>query len=380
MQVPAENVAWDMHLSSEHGSEMEKHLLWVATRKEYVDSLLEEWPENTLNPTQITPDFWALYEFVLGIHKEIFENPCIMVSLEGDRANLTLATQKSIYLTRSVALDRPHTAGTDTSDSSLARERILSLEIERTLSYVADRFPRGSIRNMLLCGFENWDLSLIQTIADRNDLAVQTIGLNDATTLFTINPDVSLLPEHFPILCMAYCRLERHLNGPNLLGEEEEAAGWQHLVPDAALPSKKFMTMAGGLVGFTVLLWIAGTLWYGHARAVRLEEGKELIKIAEKLRREEAGLREMSRTDVNYAELFVYLSSTLPNEIIVKSINLDIKTGVDMVLVGGNYRLTQEIVEKLNSGNFLRDVVEDRAVNEKEGFTVYLKGKLKFGA
>ncbi len=379
LQLTIEDVAWDMIISSHHGNETAKQLLWIATRKEYVHSLLQEWPENILIPTQITPDFWAIYEFVLAREETLLEEPCLIISLEGDRATLTLATHRAIYLTRSVSLERSLSAGSVRKDAASMHERILTLEIERTLSYASDRIPHGSIHTMLLCGFGDWERNTLQSIAEKNNLSARMIGIKDIQGEFTLTDGLSLEPAYFPMLCMAYCQLELGIRGPNLLDEKEEPSSWRNMVPNEAIPSKKFMAIAGGLAGFTLFLWLAGTIWYSHAKAVRLEEGKELITIAQQLRREEAGLREMNRTDVNYADLFIFLSEKLPKEILVKSINLDIKSGVDLILVGGSYRTTAEIVETLNESQYFREIVEERAVNEKDGFTIYLTGKLQPG-
>ena len=182
------------------------------------------------------------------------------------------------------------------------------------------------------------------------------------------------------MLCMAYCRLKRNLPGLNLIELEKEAVSWQSMVPEAAIPSKKFMKMAGSLAGAFLLLLICKWGWFGYAVDKRITKGKSMIELAEQLKKEESGLLQLSRTNIDYAGLFLYLAETLPKDTIVKNISLDSKTGVEFSLVGGNNQKVLEILAKLNSSDFFRDVGTERAVVEKDGFVVYLKGKLKTGS
>jgi len=375
LQVPIDEIAWDMLISSRHGESAEKHLLWVATRKEYVDSILAEWPPQALMPTQVTADFWAIYECLLGLDESGFQEPCVIVSQEGDRATLTVANRRAIYFTRSVMLTRPQLPAKESSES--AKENLLASEIERTLTYVADRFPQGSIRNMILCGFDNWEMQRISQTAESNGLAVTRLGVGEILALFQPAETIEISPDHLAMLCMAYCRLGRDIKGLNLLGEREAPVSWQSLVPEAAIPSREFMVMSGALATLIVAIWIGSHLWFNHAVTSRLKEGQDLLKLAERLQREETALREMTRNHVSFADLFLYLAEMLPAEVLVKSISLDMKTGVDLVLVGGNHQKILEIMDKLNTSPYFRELAESRAVNEKDGFTVYVKGKLK---
>ncbi len=377
LQLSVDDVAWDMLISSEHQEAAVKQLLWVATRKGYLKSILDEWPEHALVPRQITPDFWAVYEFLLGADTSDLEAPCVVVSLDGGRASLTLCDQQAIYFTRSVMLERPQSAA-DQTDHSSQKERILAMEIERTLSYAADRIPQGTIRSMVLCGFEGFDLSRIEEMRQQNSLTLKTLGIEEVSSYFSLDTGISIESGHLPMMCMAYCQLQRNLAGLNLLDEEVTSAGWQNLVPEAAIPSRQFLYIAGGLLGFTLLLWIAQSIWFHQAVAARVQEGKELIQLADRLKKEETGLRELKRTDIDYADMFIFLSEIIPDNVIVKSINADVKTGIDLVLAGGNHQGTIEIIDKMNQSRFFRDIVEDRATYENNKLTVYLKGELQF--
>ncbi len=379
LQVPIEEIAWDMHLSSRHGDEPEKQLLWTATREEFVDSILDSWPPNHLVPTQLTADLWAVYELILGEDETVLSDPAVIVSQEGEYATLMVADEKAIYYTRSVNLDRP-SPGSGGAPVAEMKERVLALEIERTLSYASGRFPQGTIHTMVLCGFEDWALERIQEMANQRSLRVTRITLDDIKTLFQVADETALEQAHFSMLSIAYCRLDRELDGLELLDKGEESKSWHSYVPEAALPSNQFLYMAGGLAAAILALWIGNWIWFNSAVSSRLMEGQELIRLADSLHKEEIGLRQLSQTDVNYGDLFVFLSENLPSQVLVKSISLDTKTGVDLILTGGNNQTVVEIVDTLNKSKFFRNIVEERAVVEQDGFTVYLKGKLKLSS
>lgn len=148
-------------------------------------------------------------------------------------------------------------------------------------------------------------------------------------------------------------------------------------MPEAALPSRKFMTTAGGLLAVFLLMWAGKGMWYRQAVAERLERGEDLIQLATRLQREEQGLRQLGRIHVNYADLFLFLAETLPKEILVKTINIDAKTGVDLVLLGGNNQNAVEIQQKINESPYFKDMVVERAAFESDKPVIYMKGKLR---
>lgn len=374
LQIPNEAIAWDMLISSGHEEAEAKHVLWIAARKEYLDGLLKAWPENKLEPTEITADFWAPYEYLLQTNPLAFKQPTILVSQEGNRATISVVTQKAMYFSRSVTLSRARMADGQADER---KERQLALEIQRTLTYVSEQFPAQSFREMYLCGFENWDLSPIKTLAERNGYDIKQLT-KEHTSHFLEGNITGLTPDHLALICMAYCQLLQGIYGPSLVEEAEEGFSLQSLVPEAAIPSQKFIATAGGLLAFFLLLWIGQQFWYQNALSNRLAEGQELLQLSERLHKEEQALRTLKRTNIQYADLFLFLAQKdmLPNGILINSISLDAKSGVNLVLKGGNHKAITDFVDKLNESKFFRNLVETRAVHENDGFTVYLNGKL----
>ncbi|MFB3788165.1 MAG: hypothetical protein ACE15F_17530 [bacterium] len=374
LQIPIDGIAWDYFVSSAHGADPEKHLVWIATRKTFLDQLLSAWPPDVLTPNQVTSDFWAFYEYLLGTDPYALAEPAVLVGQDGERAAITVATRRAIYLTRSVPLTRP--ARFDDANGMETRGLVLALEIERTLSYVADRFPPGSIQSMVVCGFDEWPLDPVQETAARNGLRLSRLRLPDVAARFETG-DADLSAAHLALLCMAHGRLASEIPGPNLLQVEPAGISWGSFIPEAALPSRKFLTTAGGFLVVFLLLWAGKGMWYRQAVAERLERGVDLIKLATRLQKEEQGLRQLERIHVDYAELFLFLAETLPKEILVKSINLDAKTGVDLVLLGGNNQSAVEIQQKINESPYFKDMVVERAAFENDKPVIYMKGKLR---
>lgn len=375
LQVPIEGIAWDMILSSDHGNSEEKHLLWIATRREYIEGVIGAWPDNTLVPTQLTADFWAYYEFLLHIGPHNLQEPTILITQEGNRATISVANRRSIYFTRSVTLARTVLISEEANPESL-KERQLAMEIQRTLAYVSDRFPAGTLKEMIVCGFENWDQSQLEGIADQYNCTVTRLTLEDVNDF--LSGDLShLQPEHLSLICMAYCHIQQMIAGPSLLEEKEEKTDWQSLIPHAVLPSNKFILTAGSLFAALAVIVLFQYLWYSHAVSSRMQQGNTLLKLADRLKSEETGLRACIQTNVNYADLFLFLAETLPEGVLVKTISIDLKNGVDLVLVGGNHQMVTDVIDKFNGSPYFREFTETRAVNEQEGFTVYLRGKLK---
>ncbi|MDX9755536.1 MAG: hypothetical protein RBU29_16350 [bacterium] len=378
LQVPIDNIAWDMILSSAHTDQAEKSLLWIATRREYIDGVLSAWPSDDLFPTQVTTDLWAYYEFLLNSSPEWMQNPTILVCQEGNRASISVVTREAIYFTRSVTLARTIRTGEESSSDAL-KERQLALEIQRTMSYVADRFPPDSIQDMILFGFDLWDPSSLEALAKQYNYAIHRITINDLHEI--LEGDTSLLqPEHLSSLCVAYCQVQLGQTGPTLLEPEEEKFSLQAMVPEAALPSPKFLATTGAMLGTLLILWVGQWFWYHNAVNTMRSEGKTLLKLADQLKKEETALRSLSQSHMDYSKLFIFLAENMPEGVLVKNISIDTKTGVDLVLVGGNHQTITGLIEKMNSSPYFRTMVENRAVNEKDGFTVYLKGKLKVGA
>ena len=375
LQVPIDGIAWDMILSSDHGKSEEKHLLWIATRREYIEGLLNSWPDNVLVPTQLTADFWAYYEFLLNIAPHNLQEPTILITQEGNRATISVVNRRAIYFTRSITLARAVQISEEANPES-QKERQLAMEIQRTMTYVSDRFPSGTIKEMVVCGFESWDQSQLDGIAEQYNCVMNRLTSEDVMHLLT--GDIKhLQPEHLSLICMAYCHIQQTIIGPTLLEEKEEKADWHSLIPAAVLPSQKFMLTAASLLAGFIFLAVLQYLWYTHAVSTRLQQGNSLLKLADRLKSEETGLRSLTQTNINYAELFMFLAETLPEGVLVKSISIEAKSGVEMVLAGGNHQTITDVIDKFNSSPYFREFSETRAVNEQEGFTVYLRGKLK---
>lgn len=381
LQVPIGDIAWDMIISSRRGDDPKKKVLWIAARKGYVDNLVGAWPEDRLSPTQITPDFWSYYEFLLAADDSLADDallaePAMIVSREGDRASITIADRAAIYLTRSVPLKRPPRTGDDLEGVD-AEEYALSLEIERTLFYAADRSTPAGPKSLICCGFDEWKMDRMQMVSSGNGLKLHQLTKNDLLTFFSKAPE-DLLSDHLSLLCIAYCQLKLDQIGPNLVEIEEEKVDWKSFIPEAALPSTKFMTIGGGLLAVFLALWIGRSLWFNSAISTRLSRSDDLIKLANQLQKEETGLRQLARTNIDYAGLFMFMAKTLPEGVFVKNLSIDVKASVELTLTGGNNQQAVELLKKLNESSYFRDVVVDRSVVEKEGFAIYLKGKLKF--
>ncbi|MGC9329175.1 MAG: hypothetical protein ACP5I1_16195, partial [Candidatus Hinthialibacter sp.] len=332
LQVPIEKIAWDMHISSQHGESEKKKLLWIAARKEYIDNLLHAWPEDRLSPTQLTPDFWAYYEFLLENGAEQLEQPALLISREEDRASITIADRQAIYLTRSVPLNRP-LRGAGSMQGVEAEEYALAMEIERTLYYAADKSVYAAPTSMICCGFEDWKLDQIRRAAEDNDLQLAHLTLNDVRNYFVEQTEgegvKDIRPNHLSMLCIAYCQLALGVIGPNLLEIEEEPVNWKSFIPEAALPSRKFMMIGGGLAAMFLLLMIGKSLWFNSAVAARLNRGEDLIQLANRLQKEETALHQLTRTNVDYGEMFLFLAEKLPEGILVKNFSVDVKNGVE---------------------------------------------------
>ena len=372
LQVPIREIAWDYHLSSHHGESLQKELLWAAARKETIKSMLADWDGQSLRPSRISPTFWSVYEFLVHANASLLAEPAVIVTQEEEHATILIANSKAIYFVRSVSRQsHGATAGVESAESILANE------IHKTLQYISDRFPSGSIRKMILCGFEKSNQEPFVELAKVNGFDLLQVGTSDAKGMATLTTECELKSEHFPLLCLAYCHIQHELEGINLLDRKEAPGLWKLIVPDHTIPPRHVLYKMGALAGVILCLWIGQAIWLHHAIAVRLDTGQNLLKLAEYLQKEEIGLQQLAKTHVDYAELFLFLAETMPREVLVKTINLDARTGVDLVLVGGNRQMTQTIVEQLNSSKFFRDFVENRAATESDGFTVYLKGKLR---
>lgn len=375
LQVPLHDIAWDMLLSSHHGEKASRKLLWIASRRDYIDSLLNEWPDDLLQPTQLTPDFWGYYEYLLATDPGRLQEPALLVSREGDRATITIADRTAVYLTRSVPLKRPARLN-DELVGTEAEEYALAMEIERTLYYAADRSTPNGPKSMICCGLEDWKMERLQMVADGNALILSRLTLDKVRSSFSLFPD-SIRVEHLPLLCIAFCHLQLGITGPNLLEIEEEPVDWRSFIPEAALPSRKFLSIGGGLLVLFLALWIGKTAWFNHAVATRIDRGEGLIQLSNRLQREETALRQLTRTSVNYGEMFLFLAETLPEGILVKNFGVDAQTGIELSFTGGNNQQAVDLQKKLNEGPYFRDLVLERSVVEKEGFTIYMKGKMK---
>lgn len=367
LQIPIEDIAWDLHQSSHPQNENEIHLIWAAARKSSISTLLSSLPKSVLFPTQVTPDFWAVYETLLNRNADLLQEPALISYYDGSHLTVFAADQQAVYFTRSVGIN----SNVDQVDKAL------HTEIQRLLGYVPERFETGDIKTLLLCGLNHIPMEHLREIAESHSLQCIQINNQDMERVLPTNTDVDLLPEHFPMLCTAYATMKLNQTGINLMAEDQSTSWWEAVTSEEALPPKPVMKRIAMMAGAVVVLWISQMVWFQYAAASYLEEGRDLLRVAEYLQDEETALRSLLRTNMNYDELFLYLSEELPNDVLVKSISIDAKSGVDLVLTGGNSQLTQTFVEELNRSKYFKDMVESRAANESTGFTVYVKGKLR---
>jgi hypothetical protein len=136
LQIPIEDIAWDFIISSQHQPDQNTKLLWLATRNEFINQLQETWPQNQLIPDQLTFDLWGYYEWIQHNIPEILSSPALIISLQGDRASITIASNDAIFVTRTISLTPsiPSATGTDPQQ-----------EKERT-------FVDGNRTDIILCG------------------------------------------------------------------------------------------------------------------------------------------------------------------------------------------------------------------------------------
>lgn len=367
LQIPIEEIAWDLHQSSHQGNSHEVSLIWAAARKPSIASLLSTLPKQVLFPTQVTPDFWAVYETLLNRNADLLKEPALVCYYDGSHLSVFAADQQAVYFTRSVG------SGGDAQHLS----HTLQTEIQRLIQYVPERFETGEIQTVLCCGLNHLPLEELRGMAETHSLQCIQINNQDMESVLPIPSGSDLQPAHFPLLCTAYATMILGQPGINLLAEDQGTSWWEHLTSEEALPPKPVLKRIAMMAGAVVVLWISQVLWFHYAAASYLEEGEDLLRVANYLGDEEKALRSMLRTHVNYDDLFVFLSETLPNEVLVKSLSIDTKSGVDMVLTGGNSQMTKEFVEALNRSKFFKDMVESRAAMESSGFTVYVQGKLR---
>ncbi len=372
LQVSLDEIAWDMLISSRHGEEEVKHLIWVATRKNFIDSLIHDWNENGVILDQVTPDFWAIYEFLLNLEEESLLEPTVIVSREGeDRATITVANRRSVYLNRSVTLTRP-----GQSSDAAQKERMLSIELERTLTYVSDRFAKGMIHDLIICGFEDWSLEAIQETARKNDITMNHLVVDDVLRFFA-SQEGRFESQHLSLLCLAYCQLHLNIKGLNLLDIGEEKVSWKTVFQEFSTPSRNFLAVGGSMLALVFFLWVGGGIWYSNAVDERMNQGEDLFQLALQLQKEEQILKQMVSEDVNYGDILMFLSETLPKGVMVKSINMNnSQREIEIGLTGINHQRTIEIIPQLNECQQLRNVELDRSVNESGGFIIYLKARL----
>lgn len=216
----------------------------------------------------------------------------------------------------------------------------------------------------------------MEAFAESQGMEFLQAGVDDILPRFNAGDGAGIGPEHFPLLCLAEQSLARGNEGIDLMGRETEAAGWTNWIDAEVWTSAGVLRKAGALAGLALVLWIGGSVWYNGAVRARLERGEDLLRLAERLQKEERALQQLARTHKDFAGLFLFLAEALPEEVLVKTITLDTEAGVDLVLTGGGRQQTQDIVDRLNQSRFFRDVVEIRSANENDGFTVYLEGGL----
>lgn len=370
LQIPISEISWDFHRSTHQEEGNEVHLIWAAARKSSISALLSTLPKNVLYPSQVTPDFWAVYETILNRNEDLIKEPTLIVYHDGSHINLLVADQQAIYFTRSVGI--PGDADTINHISQL-----IPIEIQRLLAYVPERFETGSIHNVILCGLNHIPMEELRQLAANHPFQCIHITLDDMDSLLPKPAGLDILPEHFPMLCAMYATLLLGQSGINLMDESDATSWWDVITSEEALPPKPILRRIAMLVGAVIVLWASEMVWFQYAAASYLEEGNDLLRVVNHLKDEETALRAMLRSHIDYDELFLFLSEKLPNDVLVKSLTIDTNSGVDLVLTGGNSQLIQEFVAALNTSPYFKDLVESRAAQENNGYTVYIKGKLR---
>lgn len=370
LQISSSEIAWDFHRSSHQEEGGDVHLIWTAARKSSISALLSTLPKNVLYPSQVTPDFWAVYETILNRNAELLNEPTLLVYHDGSHINLMAADRQAIYFTRSVGI--PGDLDTINQISHL-----LLTEIQRLLAYVPERFDTGGIHNVILCGLNHLPMEELRLLADRHPFQCIQITVEDMESVLPKPTGMELLPEHFPMICTMYATLLLEQPGINLMDEGDATSWWDVLTAEEALPPKPVLRKIAMLAGAVVVLWLSEMVWFQYAAASYLEEGNDLLRVANHLKDEETALRALLRTHIDYDEMYLFLAEKLPNDVLVKSITIDAKSGVDLVLTGGNGQMVQEFVAALNNSKYFKDLTESRAAQENNGYTVYIKGKLR---
>ncbi len=368
LQIPIEDIAWGYHKSSTQDDSKDIHLIWAAARKQSVSTLLSAFPKNTLYPTQISPDFWAVYDTLLHRNAELLASPALVSYFDGSHLTLFAADIHAVYFTRCV--DVWH-------EDHAARNQILKREIERLIAYVPERFATGRIHNVILCGLQNIAHEELRPLARQHAFDCIQITNSDMQSVLPLSTDVELQPAHFSMLCLIYASMQSQTAGINFMEEEDQTKWWETIASQESLPPKPILQRIGLLAGAVMVLWLAELVWFQYAAASYMEDGKDLLRVANYLNNEETALRNLTRSHIDYDELFIFLSGKLPDNVLVKSISLDTNTGVDLVLTGGNSQLIQPFVDELNQSKYFKDLTESRSAMESGGFTVYLKGKLR---
>lgn len=363
LNLEIEDIAWDYWISTRHGEGDTRRLLWIAARKKFVSEWLEGWPSNRLPVSQVSPDVWAFYEYALRAEGGLLSQPALMVCESGGRAELIAADAQGIYYTR----------------VGNAGDGIAS-EIERTLSYISGRTMDGEARRLIVIGFEDTPPDRFAPIAEAHRLTLHRLGAADLAAMFKLECEPPG-PETCSLMTLAYARLGAGLEGVNLLDKKQEAA-WGAMLMEKARPSGDFIRNAAILAAAVLMVWIGGSIWFNQAVEARLEEGKSLIQLAQRLEKEENALRAMSDKAIPVADILLYLAELLPKEkkILVKTLQMDDSDGIVMSFVGGSNQDIVELIDKMNESRFFRDMASDRAVMENDGIVIYVSGKLRKGA
>jgi hypothetical protein len=124
------------------------------------------------------------------------------------------------------------------------------------------------------------------------------------------------------------------LQAPTCGDEEDRSTGAFH---SRSRPSfRKFLSIGGGLLLLILAQWNGKTVWFNHAVTARIDRGEELNQLANRLQREEIALRQLTRSYVNYGDMFLFLAETLPEGILVKNFGIDAQTGIELSFTGGN--------------------------------------------
>src|SRR5690606_35422725 len=146
--------------------------------------------------------------------------------------------------TRSIILNRPALVPDASGDHTRFQDTVLINEINRTVFYTKDRFPQGSIHQIIMSGFGDWDMDQLHHLAHDYKMEVMAVHLSDVQKHFTGNaPD--LTEDHLPLLYIAFNQGFFLMKGVDLLPEEPvSTTSWATWIPESTIPNRAFLSLA----------------------------------------------------------------------------------------------------------------------------------------